>query len=55
MAQASVDDLTSKAQNGRLCAAPVELPAPVEHWVERMLEVSSVVKTEPVMHADYQP
>lgn len=55
MAQTISDELTSRVQNGQLCQSPVELPAPVERWVDRMLEISGVVKADAVMHADYQP
>ena len=49
-----MDDLAVKVRQGRTAIAPDAMPH-VERWVESMLQVSSVIRSDAVMRADYQP
>ena len=55
MAQAIVDDLSSKVREGHVRPAPEKLPPATELWVDKLLEISSLIRTDATMQADFQP
>lgn len=55
MAHAIVDDLSSKVRQGHVRPAPEKLPPATELWVDKLLEISSLIRTDATMQADFQP